>query len=325
MVTDDVFVAGPIYRNCELNRQAVAGVGMIRQTFDWSAIELSPGRYDFTYYDAFVGAAALHGIGVLPVLFNPPKFRARRVARRGVYPPKRLRDLGDFGALLVRRYGPRGSFWSTNPGIPKKAIRAWQIWNEPNIKVYWPPRPNAKQYVKLLRAARRGIRRADRRAEILTAGLPNSNIGVPLKKYVNALYKAGGKKYFETLAINPYHRKAKGVVRLVGQIRKQMNRRGDRKGRIWVTELGWSTGGTAKKFRTSEKGQASRVRSTFRSLYRKRKRLKLRGAVYYNWRDLPPYPPLYQDFFGLHVGLHRIDGSPKPAATALAVTASRIR
>ena len=29
---------------------------------------------------------------------------------------------------------------------------------------------------------------------------------------------------------------------------------------------------------------------------------------YFGWRDLSPYPPLYQDFFGLHTGLLAADG-----------------
>ena len=38
----------------------------------------------------------------------------------------------------------------------------------------------------------------------------------------------------------------------------------------------------------------------------------MRGVVYFNWRDSPPYPG-GQDFFGLHTGLLSRDGQPKPA------------
>jgi hypothetical protein len=81
--------------------------------------------------------------------------------RRGTgiaYPPKRYADLGRFGALLVHRYGPDGTFWSQNPDVQKLPIRSWQIWNEPNLKAYRGRAPNAKQYAKLLRAAARPIR-----------------------------------------------------------------------------------------------------------------------------------------------------------------------
>ena len=47
--------------------------------------------------------------------------------------------------------------------------------------------------------------------------------------------------------------------------------------------------------------------------------------MYYSWRDGAPYPPLFKDFWGLHTGLLRKNGSPKPALAAFkaAITSSR--
>ena len=47
-----------------------------------------------------------------------------------------------------------------------------------------------------------------------------------------------------------------------------------------------------------------------------RSKLKLRGVVYYAWRDGAPYPPLFKDFWGLHTGLLSLTGSAKPALNA---------
>jgi len=38
-----------------------------------------------------------------------------------------------------------------------------------------------------------------------------------------------------------------------------------------------------------------------------------KGERYYGWRDMAPYAPLFQDFFGLHTGLVERDGRPKPS------------
>ena len=54
---------------------------------------------------------------------------------RGTYPPRRYTDLGEF-ALLARRYGPGGSFWDRHPRLPRLPVRAWQVWNEPNLPVF---------------------------------------------------------------------------------------------------------------------------------------------------------------------------------------------
>src|SRR5258707_816180 len=77
------------------------------------------------------------------------------------------------GRLPARRYGPSGSFWAQNPQLPRHPITAWQIWNEPNLPVYWRPRPSAAAYVQMLRLASQRIKAVDPSAEIVTAGLPN--------------------------------------------------------------------------------------------------------------------------------------------------------
>jgi hypothetical protein len=321
--TEDVFAHPGSYRACELNRQVASGVGVIRQTFDWKSIEPSREHYRFGYYDRFVQALAEHSIRVLPILFDPPRHRARQ-ARRGTYPPRRYRDLGAFGAVLVRRYGPKGSFWRRHPNVPRLPIRSWQIWNEPNIRVYWPTGPNPGQYVRLLRASARVIKRADPGAEIVTAGLPKSHLGTPVERFVRGMYRAGGRSAFDTLAINPYASRAGGVVAIVRSMRRLMNSHGDRRGNLWVTEFGWSTGGPRSPFRTTEAGQAARVASALAALHRSRQALRLRGAVYYNWRDGRPYPPRFQDFFGLHTGLNDAGGRPKPALRAFAEAAGSL-
>jgi polysaccharide biosynthesis protein PslG len=328
VVSEDVFAGGPNYRSCTLNAQVDGGVALIRQTFDWASIERSRGQYDFSFYDAYVAAAAQHGIRILPVLFNPPSFRSsrpRRHAKRGTYPPKRYPDMGRFGAVLVRRYGPRGSFWRARPDLPKLPIRSWQIWNEPHLRVYWPSGPSPRRYTGLLTAARKGIRRADRRAEVVTAALSQSNLSpFSLAFYVSGMYRAGARSAFDTLAINPYGRSPAAVLGVVRSIRRLMNSRGDRSGRIWITEFGWATGGRSTKFRVSQRKQARWVGRLLRSFHRSR-RLRLRGAIYYNWRDANPYPPLFQDFFGLHTGLLKTDGSPKPAFWTFRRATRRIR
>ena len=51
------------------------------------------------------------------------------------------------------------------------------------------------------------------------------------------------------------------------------------------------------------------------ALARQRERLRIRGVVYFNWRDSTPYADGV-DFFGLHTGLLRLHGQAKPALSA---------
>jgi hypothetical protein len=56
-----------------------------------------------------------------------------------------------------------------------------------------------------------------------------------------------------------------------------------------------------------------------------RRKLRLRGVVYYSWRDAHPYPPLYKDMWGLHTGLLDVNGNPKPAFGAFCQAVAALR
>ena len=326
VVSEDAFATPGAYRKNTLVAQRSSGVGAIRQTFDWALIERRPKQYDLEFFDEYVADTARAGITVLPILFNPPKFHSskpRRGAKRGTYPPKRAQSMASFAQVLVLRYGPKGSFWADNPSVPKQPIRAWQIWNEPNLKAYWPSGPNARQYTALLKVVARKIHRLDPQAEVVTAGMPQSRIGVPLKKYVNAMYKAGAASAFDTLAVNPYARDAKGVVRFLNGMRKLMNRHGDRAAGIRATELGWSDTGPPSPFRVGSEMQAQHLGDVVTALAGARNRLRLRGFSYFAWRDAEPYAG-GKDFWGLHTGLLDLQGQPKPALERFATAARSI-
>jgi hypothetical protein len=326
VAADDVFAGDPAYRTHTLHTQRSVGVGLIRQTFDWSSIETAPGHYDLSVYDAYVASAAAHRVRVLPILFNPPGFR-RRASGRATCPPRRLATMAAFARTLVERYGPRGSLWRERPDVPRTPIRSWQIWNEPNLGIYWCNRPNPRAYARMLRVVGTAIRRSDRRAEVVTAGLPPSKLqsAIPIARYLRRLYRAGAKRWFHTLAINSYAKNRRELRDLLRSTRRLMNRARDRRGRIWLTEVGWGDSGPSHRFIVGRAGQAARIRSSFAYIRRGRARLRLRGVVYYSWRDLRPYPPHYRDLWGLHTGLLDVNGNPKPAFWAFSRAVRALR
>src|SRR5204862_428487 len=96
--------------------QAKWATAAYRIADDWSRIEVSPDTYDFDTYDAYVGDAARAGLSILPIVFRAPDFRGGGASTHAS-PPTKYDDIGTFAAVLVRRYGPNGSFWSENPDI----------------------------------------------------------------------------------------------------------------------------------------------------------------------------------------------------------------
>ena len=324
---DDVFVAGPKYRSCELNDLVRSGVTTIRAQFLWNYVERphKPGVFDWGFYDLYVAALARHGIRFLPIVLTPPKHRSTAPEghpRAPFFKPTSNAELAAFVAAGARRYGPAGEFWSKHPDVPYLPVRMWQVWNEPNIPIFWPTGPRAREYVEMLAEVSRAVRAVDPKAEIVSAGIPDSRLGIPMLRYVRQMMRAGARRHMNTLALNPYSRNTKGVIRQMEAARRLLNRMRGRRIALRITEAGWASAGPRHAFNRGPVGQARRLKVMFRELYKRRRALRLKGVIWFNWKDTPPYR---EDFWGLHTGLKELDGTPKPGYFAFRSAVKRMR
>ena len=321
MTADDLLGNGGNYRDKALDQQQAAGVQLLRVNFNWAAIEIAPNNFDFATYDRYVLDAAKRNITLLPVLFNAPDFyssKPARRAKRGFYPPRDNADMARFAQLAVSRYGPNGSLWRSNPLVRPHPITSWQIWNEPNLYVYWLPKSSARQYQAMLQTVGGAIKAVDPTAEIVTAGLPDSFLkrAIRLQPYLKGLYKNGGTNAFDTVAINSYAVSPKFLGKLMTRTRKYLNRRGGRSDKLWITEVGWCDKGykPGHRFCVGTKRQTKYTGQALSLIKKKRKAWNLRGFIWFSWRDGRPYTS--RDFWGNHTGLLTIKGKKKPAFKA---------
>jgi hypothetical protein len=285
---------------CTMNEQVDTGIGFLRHTFSWSEIR----RDGFGPHDRWVAEAAEHKLNVLPIIFDTRGPKGHR-------PPK-TSGFAKFAKSVVARYGPKGTLWN-ECGCPKRPIRTYQIWNEPNLKVYWLPKPNAKAYTNMVGAVRKQMRKAPggRGIEVVSAGLPDSKSSRPgVYKYVTQMYRAGARKKMDALGFHPYAKNAKGTLDKLKKVRRIMNARGHKRGKIWVTEVGWATAGPKSEFRLGMSKVNREIKKLVPGLWKARKRMGLRGFQYYTWKDKPPYAEL-RSHWGFHAGLLKIDGSKK--------------
>lgn len=230
---------------------ADAGFRWIRQEFPWEDIEISA-KGDFwdhkwdksawEKYDRIVELANRHGLQIIARLDNPPDWsRAAGAAAGTLAPPDRYEDFGDFVYAVVSRYRGR--------------IRYYQIWNEPNIYPEWGEQPvNAAEYVALLKVAYTRAKEADPECMILSAGLAQTLEKGPRNLddtiYLQQMYDAGAKDYFDILGVMAYGLWTGPDDRRVSAdrtnfarpqlIREIMVRNGDAGKAIWVTEVGWN-------------------------------------------------------------------------------------
>ncbi len=296
----------------EIARMGSGKVGTLRINFVWGAVQPSEGAaFDWSHYDAIVGEAAKQGIRVLPTVYSSPVW----VSSKTNFPPTgRFRTpFQNFVQAAAQRYGSNGSFWAQNPGIPKMPVTDWQLWNEMNSPSFWFHKPSPKQYVSLLKVFNRGIKSGDPNAKVVIGGMfrtPRIRNGIPLDRYLPGIYKAKGKKFFDAVAMHPYATTPGDAVRAVKDTRKIMAKFKDKKAKLWITEIGWATGGDPTPLTVSPGRQAGYLRKSFNMLAANRKRLKIAGVVWYSWRDLPG------GIWFNHTGLFTDTLDPKPAWSA---------
>src|SRR4029078_10994458 len=105
-------------------------------------------------------------------------------------------------AVVSWRYAVDGGCGTPNPTLPSLPSTAYQIWNEPNLAAYSPPKPSASKYVAMLKAVGPAIKACDQNAEILPAGLPDSRLSKPnVFKFIQQMYRAGAKGTFDTIGV----------------------------------------------------------------------------------------------------------------------------
>ena len=259
VVADGPLTAAGADVDGEWDLMTASGVESVRTAFYWPAVQPQESvPPDLSRFDALVLAAARRRLPVLPIVTGTPGWAATQPGDE-TSPPRDPALYANLLTTLVARYGPQGTLWAERPDVPPLPVRQWQVWNEPNLTRYWSEQPFARSYVSLLRAAHGALRAADPGAKVILAGLPNES-WIALRK----IYKAGGRRYFDAVALHPYTGKPRNVVRLAEFARRVMRRYHDGRKPIWITELSWpaAKGRTRNTtgFETTDAGQASRLR-----------------------------------------------------------------
>ena len=231
-----------------------AGLGWVKQQFPWEQIEpLRKGEFydermrqdSWGKYDHIVDLCEEYGLQIIARLDRPPDW-TREDDTYKERPPDSFDDYGDYVYTFVDRYRGR--------------IRYIQVWNEPNIFPEWGNRPvDPAEYVDLLRIAYQRAKEADPNVYVLSAPLaitlgqehpePGKWISMNEIDFLDAMYLAGAKEYFDILSANafglgsPPEEPAQPRVlnfQRVLSLREVMERYGDDDKPIWFNEYGWN-------------------------------------------------------------------------------------
>ncbi len=314
----------------QLDAMVATGVESVRVEFNWAATQPYPTWSEvpadqlgsFTDVDGLplqlgaldnmVQLAASRGLEVQADVLDAPRWDTLNPDARFVHTPRLYAPYGSFVHALVDRYGPKGSLW-IGQGV-RRPIHSWELWNEPNLADWWADQPDfAPSYVQLLRVGHDAVKRADRGATVVLAGLTDASWLALAQIYA----VPGARALFDVVAVHPYTRSPQGVLSILDRDRATMDGAGDKRKTMLADEVGWpsSLGRNPQRFgfETNEAGQAKNIATVLPLLAGARRRLKLLGFDLYDWAGT-------EDPNGLefsYAGLLRLQGDNLVAKPAL--------
>jgi hypothetical protein len=246
-----------------------AGFGWVLHYVSWARSEPVKGHYDWSWIDDAVRKSEAHGLKTILRIDRPPAWANGGISTA---PPTDPDDLGDFVHALVSHFG--------------NGVAAYQIWNEPNLALEWGNRPpNASRYVDLLRIAYVRAKQANPHVIIVSAGLATTNdrSGTALddRIYLQEMYNAGAKRYFDVLGANPLGfsyspddtTDPNGFnFSRIQELHNIMINNGDGGKQVWAMEVGWLHDTTVDLgiynwMKVSEEQQAEYLARAFQKAY----------------------------------------------------------
>ena len=333
----------PQDQQVEMMLAAASGARFIGLDFDWRRIQPEPGRFVWTEIDRIVELAKRYDLILVPMLLYTPRWASSAAFAPLDYhlaPPTRFEDYRDFVYAVVSRYKPYGSARFTSDGY---GITDWVIWNEPNTHPSGQaPNPgkfwtgSMDEYIRLLRAGYDGAHSADPGCNVLNGGIADifwtddhSDILSALERLydpnADGNTSDGGRPFFDTLNIHLYQLYAPDPIwyqKRLEQIIEIMQRFGDEKKRIWITETGY---GALSAYYwkddqedfplLSESEQAKSIQMIFSTCL---EFPQVERVFWWSLRDYFHEASGNNKAMEAHYGLIRADFSPKPAYIAYA-------
>jgi hypothetical protein len=322
-------VQGASLDNRDLQGIARTGIKTGRFLLSWKRIESHRGHLNWGTTDRVIGGFAAHGIRGLPVAWGSPSWtRTGASARPPVNTSSAEKAWKDFLGAAVARYGQGGSYWSNGyhqqfgeSAVPLP-IRAWQVWNEPNLRPGFYPgdtvAQTARKYAELLQISHAAIKAKDHQAMIVTAGIATQK-DPHAYDFLDDIYSVPNiKSDFDAVAQHPYASNASNVGAAIQHVRGVMASNTDAATPLWITEFGWgSAPADGSGINVGPAGQAQSLTKSIKLILAHRTAWNVQRLYWFDWRD----PAAGSAHANICIrcgsaGLLAHDRTPKPAYNA---------
>ena len=218
------------------------GSPWIVEYFPWAYIENAEGEYDWSHADLVVDHARQQGLTVIARLGYVPEWARPRNSVTSYLDESRYPYFAEFVAAFIEHF--------------KGRIQYIVIWNEPNTNFEWGYQGiDPAGYTRLLQAVYPRAKQADPSVKILAGALaptlapPGTTDAMNDLEYLQKMYDAGAKDYFDILSVHAYgwtspadESPAPNRVnfRRTELVHDLMIRNGDASKHVMITEGGWN-------------------------------------------------------------------------------------
>ncbi len=224
-----------------------AGIKWIKQLFPWNEIEFKKGYFNddknkksgWQKFDEIVDLANKYGIQIVARIDQTPAWANPAGGVPGGHPAN-YQDYADFLKAFVQHY--------------KGKVQYISVWNEPNLEREWEPtkKVNPVAYVDMLKVAYKAVKATDPNVKVMAAPLAitlEENINLSELTYLDQMYKAGAKDYFDIMPANAYGLEFPPEAapdpkvlnyRRVELLHNVMVKNGDTNKAVWFNEYGWN-------------------------------------------------------------------------------------
>ena len=218
----------------EIEMLAGAAFKWVRMDFAWGAIERRKGEYDFAAYERLMAALDPHHIRPIFILDYSNRFYDDGLSP---HTEEGRAAFAKWAAAAANRFKGRGV--------------VWEMYNEPNIKQFWKPAPNAEDYAKLAVAVGKALREAAPQEPYIGPACSTMDF-----KFLESCFKGGCLEYWSAVSVHPYRQKNPETVAAdYRKLRDLIARYGPAGKRVPIVSGEWGYSSGWKKFDETIQGK----------------------------------------------------------------------
>lgn len=239
-----------------------AGFDTVRIDIFWSNVEKQKGVYDYknTGYDELDHLLTKYNLKPYYILaYSNPLYEDGRFIKT-----ERSREaFNKFVTATVNRY--------------KNQNVIWEIWNEPNLELFWESQPSEDDYFKLVQMVAPTIKSLDDTGKVVAPAL--AGLHTKSMAWLEQLLSKGTLNYIDAISVHPYRDyPPESVSQDYAKLRKMIKKYTNREIPVISGEWGYSTAGA---YKLNEKEQADHLVRMF--LINMANDIPL--SIWYDWKN----------------------------------------